>query len=149
MRTNRDQLVAVLRHPDVAADPVDTGFLDRHQEALGAPRGGAEAVRLHAAAATLAGLARPGAGSAVFAGPAGERVEVAYRLDPAGAVTDVEVDGVALTGLRVGAVTPEAVDLEQDGLRRRVAVARTGDVVDCDSRLGHTELVLLRVGYDA
>jgi propionyl-CoA carboxylase alpha chain len=30
-----------------------------------------------------------------------------------------------------------------DGRRRRVAIARTGDVVDCDSVLGHTELVEL------
>src|SRR5581483_7742916 len=100
LRTNRDQLVAALRHPEFAAGDVDTGFLDRHHAALTAPRGGAEAVRLHAAAAALAGL-------------------------------------------RVGAIAPDAVDLEVDGRRRRVAVARTGAVVDCDSVLGHTELVEL------
>jgi propionyl-CoA carboxylase alpha chain len=153
LRTNRDELVAALRHPDVLAGEVDTGFLDRQQAALVHPlasrRGGAEAVRLHALAAALAGLPRPVSGSTVFAGPAGERVEVRYRVDPTGALADADVDGVALPGLRVGAVTPESVDVEVDGLRRRVALVRTGDVVDCDSRLGHTELVVQRVCYEA
>jgi propionyl-CoA carboxylase alpha chain len=148
LRTNRDQLIAALRHPDFAAGTVDAGFLDRHQAALCVPRGGAEAVRLHAVAAAVAGLTRSPAGSAAFTGPAGERVEVAYRLDSA-QVTDVAVDGVPLPGLRVGGVTAETVDLEVDGLRRRVAVARDGDVVDCDSSLGHTELVLQKVCYEA
>jgi hypothetical protein len=133
-----------LRHPDFGAGAVDTGFLDR-QAGQCALRGGAEAVRLHAVAATLAGLTRGPAGSAAFAGPTGEWVEVAYRLDAAGRVTEVAVDGVPLPGLRVGAVTADAVDVEVDGLRRRVALARDGDVIDCDSRLGHTELVLRKV----
>jgi propionyl-CoA carboxylase alpha chain len=149
LRTNRDQLIAALRHPEFGAGAVDAGFLDRHQAALCLPRGGAEAVRLHAVAATLAGLTRSPAGSAAFTGPAGERVEVAYRLDSSAQVTDVAVDGVPLHGVRVGGVTAEAVDLEVDGLRRRVAVARDGDVVDCDSRLGHTELVLRKACYEA
>jgi propionyl-CoA carboxylase alpha chain len=149
LRTNRDQLIAALRHPEFGAGAVDAGFLDRHQPELCLPRGGAEAVRLHAVAATLAGTTRFPAGSAAFTGPAGERLEVTYRLDPSGQVTDVAVDGVPLPGLRVGDVTAEAVDLEVDGLRRRVAVARDGDVVDCDSPLGHTELVLRTVCYEA
>jgi propionyl-CoA carboxylase alpha chain len=149
-RTNREQLIAALRDPEFwAGGAVAAGFLDRHRAAPSVPRGGAEAVRLHAVAATLAGLTRPPAGSATFTGPAGERVEVAYRLDSSGVVTDVAVDGVPLPGLRVGGVTAETVDLEVDGLRRRVAVARDGDVVDCDSRLGHTELVLRNVCYEA
>src|SRR5581483_11608494 len=162
LRTNRDQLVAALRHPEFAAGDVDTGFLDRHHAALTAPRGGAEAVRLHAAAAALAGMAArrraasvlPGlpAGwrnnpsqpqAAAFAGPGGERVDVRYSVGRTGAVAGVEVAGEALPGLRVGAIAPDAVDLEVDGRRRRVAVARTGAVVDCDSVLGHTELVEL------
>jgi acyl-CoA carboxylase subunit alpha len=143
LRTNRDQLIAALRHPEFVAGEVDTGLLDRHHPMLCRPRAGAEAARLHAVAATLAGLIRPPAGSAVFTGPAGERIEVGYRTDPAGAVTEVHVDGMPLTDLRIGEVTAGAVDLEVGGVRRRVAVARAGDVVDCDSRLGHTELVEL------
>ena len=107
LRTNREELVAALRHPDVVAGDVDTGFLDGQQAALdprrsplGSSRGGPDAVRLHALAAALAGLPRPGSGSTVFAGPAGERVEVRYRLDPSGAVADADVDGVAFPGDR-------------------------------------------------
>jgi len=119
-------------------------------------------VRLHAAAAALAGMAARRAAATVlpgapagwrnnpsqpqttaFTGPGGECLDVAYRVDRAGAVAGVDVDGEALPGLRVGALGPEAVDLEVDGRRRIIAVARAGDVVDCDSPLGHTELVEL------
>ena len=148
LRTNREQLLAALRHPPFLAGEIDTGFLDQSPDALAPAGGGHDVLRLHAVAATLAGGAHTPAGSAVFSGPDGERIEVAYRLDPTGTVARVAVDGVDLDGLRVGAVTPEAVDLEVDGLRRRVSVARTADVVDCDSRLGHTELVLLRTCHD-
>jgi propionyl-CoA carboxylase alpha chain len=148
-RTNRDLLVAALRHPEFGLGAVDAGFLDRHHAALAAPRGGAGALRLHALAATLVGLTRSPAGSATFTGPAGEWVEIAYRQDGSGAVTEVAVDGAPLPGLRVSDITAEAVDLEVDGLRRRVAVARDGDIVDCDSPLGHTELVLRKVCYEA
>jgi len=163
LRTNRDQLVAALRHPEFAAGDVDTGLLDRHHAALTGARGGAEAVRLHAAAAALAGMAarrraattvlpglpagwrnNPSQPQAVaFAGPGGERVDVRYRVDRNGAVAEVAVDGEALAGLRVDVLAADAVVLEVDGRRRRVAVARTGEVVDCDSVLGHTELVEL------
>ncbi|HKY77570.1 MAG TPA: acetyl/propionyl-CoA carboxylase subunit alpha, partial [Acidimicrobiia bacterium] len=148
-RTNRDLLISALRHPEFGAGAVDAGFLDRHHAALSTPRGGTAALRLHAVAATLAGPTRSPAGSANFTGPAGEWVEVAYRQDPSGVVTDVSVDGAALPHVRVGGVSAETVDLELDGLRRRVAVARYGDIVDCDSPLGHTELVLRKVCYEA
>jgi hypothetical protein len=55
----------------------------------------------------------------------------------------VEVDGVPLAGLRVGARRADAVDLEVDGVRRLVRLSRAGAVVDVDSVLGHTELVVL------
>jgi propionyl-CoA carboxylase alpha chain len=138
--TNRDALVAALRHPDVVAGEVDTGFFDRHHDGLCAPRGGAAAVRLHAAAAALAG---PGAGRSSFRGPAGERVEVICTAGPAGGFAGVEVDGVPLPGLRVGAGGADAVDLEVDGVRRLVRLSRAGAVVDVDSVLGHTEFVVL------
>ena len=147
-RTNRDVLIAALRHPEFGAGTVDAGFLDRHHNALAVPRGGSIALRLHAVAATLASVTRP-AGSATFTCPGGDWVEVAYRRDASGAVTEVAVDGSPLPDLRVGGVTAEAVDIEADGLRRRVAVSRDGDVFDCDSPLGHTELVLRKVCYEA
>jgi acetyl/propionyl-CoA carboxylase alpha subunit len=151
--TNREELIAALRHPGFLAGDVDTGFLDREHAALNhplaSPRGGPDAVRLHATAAALAGLPRLRSGSTVFAGPAGQPVEVRVRVDPTDALLHAEVDGVALPGLRIGAVTPGEVDIEFDGLRRRVIVTRTGDVVDCDSRLGHTELTVLQVCDEA
>lgn len=147
-RTNRDLLIAALRHPEFGAGTVDAGFLDRHHAALAVPRGGTAAQRLHAVAAALAGVTGP-AGSATFTSPTGEWVEVAYRQDASGMVTAVTVDGSPIPDLRVGGITAQAVDLEVEGLRRRVAVARDGDVVDCDSPLGHTELVLRKVCYEA
>jgi propionyl-CoA carboxylase alpha chain len=149
LSTNREELIAALRHPGFLAGEVDTGFLDRHHADLATPRGGAEAVRLHAVAAALADRPRPSSGSALFTSPDGRLVEVRYRLDPTGGVAEVDVDGVRLPGLRVGTASPESVDLEIDGVRRRVTVARTGDIVDCDSRLGHTELAVLKVGSEA
>ena len=150
--TNRDQLVAALRHPDFLAGEMDTGFLERHHDVLSRPRG-RKAVRIHAAAAALAGMAarreaaNPSqARTVAFAGPDGARIEVAYRVDHSGAVTGVEVDGEPLPGLRAGLLGPGAVDLEVDGHRRTVSVTRLesgGSVVDVDSVLGHTELAEL------
>jgi acetyl/propionyl-CoA carboxylase alpha subunit len=144
LRTNRDQLVAALRHPDFEATEVDTGFLGRHHEALVRPRGGAEVVRIHAAAAALAGppMPRP----VVFAGPGGRRIEVACRVDPGGTLSEVVVDGEPLPDPRAGTLGPGAVDLEVDGRRRTISVTRSGPggmVVDVDSVLGHTELTEL------
>jgi propionyl-CoA carboxylase alpha chain len=145
LRTNRDQLVAALRHPDFLAGDVDTGFLDRYHEGLSAPRGGAGGLRLHAAAAALSGpAARQGPVS--FVGPGGVRLDVDCRTDSAGAV-EIEVSGEALPRVRVGTVTAEAVDLEVDGRRRAVSVSwGPGGIVDVDSPLGHTELVMLKPG---
>ena len=162
LRTNRDQLVAALRHPEFVAGDVDTGLLERHSARLCAPRADAEALRLHAVAAALAGMAArrasvpalPGAPpgrpadpsspqETAFGGPAGQRIAVGYRVERHGGVAAVEVDGTALAGLRLGAVAPDVVDLEVDGVRRRIRVSASGAVVDVDSVLGHTELVEL------
>ena len=161
LRTNRDQLVAALRHPEFVAGDVDTGLLERHSERLCTPRAGAEALRLHAVAAALAGMAArrtisvaPGAPpgfptnpssplEAAFSGPDGQRIAVGYRVDRQGCVAGVEVDGTELAGLRLGVVAPEVVDLEVDGVRRQISVSASGALVDVDSVLGHTELVEL------
>jgi acetyl/propionyl-CoA carboxylase alpha subunit len=146
LRTNRDQLVAALRRPEFLAGEVDTGLLDRHHDQLCAPRGGWEAVRIHAAAAALSGVAgRPG--PVAFAGPGGLSLDVDCRPDEVGSVIAIEVNGEALPGVRVGAVTAEAVDVEVDGRRRLVTVSwGPSGVVDVDSALGHTELVMLGPG---
>jgi propionyl-CoA carboxylase alpha chain len=159
LRTNRDLLVRVLRHPEFLAGNLDTGFLERHADEVLAPLAGPGAVRLHAAAAALAGAAgrREAApvqrtlpagwrnnpsrlADATFEGPAGGTVEVGYRFDRSGGVT-VEVDGEPLPGVRVDSMSAGQVALEVDGVLRRISVARSGPVHDVDSGLGHTELV--------
>jgi propionyl-CoA carboxylase alpha chain len=141
LRTNRDELVAALRHPEFLAGPVDTGFLERHHRSLCAPRAGAQAVRLHAAAAALS--ARVAHLRLSFGDPAAA-VEVGCRTDPAGDVVEIAVAGEPLAGLRLGPVTADVVDIEVDGRRRRVHISWTpGGVVDVDSGLGHTQFVAL------
>jgi propionyl-CoA carboxylase alpha chain len=161
LRTNRDLLVRVLRHPEFLAAEVDTAFLERHAGEVLAPLAGAGAVRLHAAAAALAGAAarREAAtvqrtlpagwrnnpsrlADATFAGPDGGTVEVGYRFEVGGGLS-VEVDGEALPDARIDRLGAVEVDLEVDGVRRRYSVARHGLVHDVDSALGHTELVEL------
>lgn len=59
LRTNRDLLVNVLRHPSFLDGATDTAFFDTHGLAeLSAPLGDAAAVRLSAIAAALADAAR-------------------------------------------------------------------------------------------
>ncbi len=149
LRTNRDQLVAALRRPEFIAGDVDTGFFDRHHDQLCAPRGGPEAVRLHAAAAALSRLgSRPGSMS--FAGPGGLRLDVDCRTDAAGSLVEIEVAGRAMPNVRVGPATAGDVDIEVDGRRRVVGVTwGPGGIVDVDSALGHTELVILTPGTPA
>jgi acetyl/propionyl-CoA carboxylase alpha subunit len=80
---------------------------------------------------------------ATFERPGGESgtVEVGYRFDRFGAVVAIEVDGEPLPGVRVDSLSAGEVDLEVDGVLRRISVARSGPVHDVDSGLGHTELV--------
>jgi acetyl-CoA carboxylase biotin carboxylase subunit len=167
--TNRDLLVAVLRHTDFEAGRTDTAFLSRNEpEALVSMRRSDAAVRLHAAAAALALQAANRASAPVlrsapsgwrnnpsspqrvaFATGVGHAVEVEYRVGATGddgtARAEVSVDGVPL-GADV-AVTVDAdeggaavVHLEVDGIRRRVDLFRTGAVIDADSALGSTPL---------
>ena len=159
-RTNRDLLVRILRHPEFLAGQTDTGFLDRHPPAeLGRPGLDAAGERLHAAAAALAGQAARRADAPVLASmPSGFRnnpsqrqelafegehghLGVGYRLERGRRLTlrvgEAELEDCVLHGC-----TPELVDLEADGVRRRYRVAREGKggVVDVDSALGHSRL---------
>ena len=100
------------------------------RRAFCAPRGGAEAVRLHAVAAALAGMAAGPAHDPVASfrrrpspAPPGSGSWSATGSTPPARVAEVEVDGTALAGLRVGALTADAVDLEVDGVRRQVTVS--------------------------
>jgi acetyl/propionyl-CoA carboxylase alpha subunit len=153
--TNRDLLVAVLRHPELLAGHTDTGFLDRHPPASLVPAETAETDRLHAVAAALAGAAARRARAPVLAfvpsgwrnnpsapqGAAfegrGGRIEVAYRFQRSALA--VSVDGRPLD-VRLLQAAADAVVLEVAGVRRRLEVHQVGDVAYVDSSLGHSAL---------
>jgi acetyl/propionyl-CoA carboxylase alpha subunit len=150
--TNRDLLVAILREPEFLAGHTDTGYLTRHGPAslIGQP---SELSRdVHTLAAALAAQADRRATAVVQpAVPSGWRnvvsapqqvqyrcgeqdVSLAYRITRDGLWA--EVDGRALSGLILRSATPDEVDLEIDGVRRRIQVHRAGDTAYCDSVLG-------------
>ncbi|MGW2106762.1 acetyl/propionyl/methylcrotonyl-CoA carboxylase subunit alpha [Streptomyces sp. NPDC001948] len=126
--TNRELLVRSLRHPDFLAARLDTGFYDRHLDALTpAPAPDDPGPRLAALAAALADAAArqqaPGPGPARFgawrnisslprtkryrAEPDGTEHEAAYRTTRTGPVPE--------TGERVIAARPDRVTLETGG----------------------------------
>ncbi|MBG0831054.1 ATP-grasp domain-containing protein [Planomonospora sp. ID67723] len=158
--TNRDLLVAVLRHDAFLAGDTHTAFLDQHGLAAGIPDpAGPHAVPLAALAAALAQAAAnraaatvqaavpsgwrnvpsqpqrvsflPGAGHASDGTGADRAVHtVSYRLTRDG----LRVDG--LPGTRLVSAEPTAVVLETDGVRHRFEVARHDGVAYVDSPLG-------------
>jgi acetyl/propionyl-CoA carboxylase alpha subunit len=154
--TNRDLLVRILREPEFLAGRTDTGYLERHDPAiLGAPPTDAATLRLHALAAALAARAARRAAAPVLRSlPAGwrnnpsalqevafdcgeQRISVGYGTgDPLIAT----VDGEPLAAVRVHEVSAECVDLEVDGVRRRVRVHAAGGAIHVDSPLGSTLL---------
>jgi propionyl-CoA carboxylase alpha chain len=159
--SNRDLLVGVLRSEAFLAGETDTAFLDRHPPAALTEAGGSAGpltTRLHAAAAALAAQARRRATAAVYpAVPSGWRnnpsqlqradlsaasgtdVSVGYRFDRTGTLEALEVDGDPFAGPRLWRCTPDLVDLEVDGVRRRFQVHLLGDTAWVDSPLGHSE----------
>jgi acetyl/propionyl-CoA carboxylase alpha subunit len=148
--TNRDLLVRVLRSPEFLGGEVDTGYLDRVDPAvIGGSRADGTTHRLHAVAAALAGSARRRA-HASPALPSGWRsvpsqlqqasydgVTVGYAFRRGGLV--VEVDGEPMA-VRVVELLPDVVDLEVDGVRRRIQVHQVGEVAYVDSALGASVL---------
>jgi propionyl-CoA carboxylase alpha chain len=162
--TNRDLLVGILRSEPFLAGDTDTGFLDHHPPAELTAAGSAAGpltTRLHAAAAALAAQAARRAATTVHpAAPSGWRnnpsqlqrvaldvvpgpaaaVLVGYRFDRTGALAALEVDGDPLPEPRLWHCTPDLVDLEVEGIRRRFEVHRVGDTAYVDSPLGHSEL---------
>jgi propionyl-CoA carboxylase alpha chain len=158
LRTNRDLLVRILRHPEFLEGRADTAFLERHPPArLGAPLADAGAERLHALAAALAAQAARRAAAPVLASlPSGFRnvpsqlqrqdfegssgpVEVEYGFARDGGLR-ARLDGAELPGLRLHGCTPGAVDLEVEGVRRRFRVEVAGERVFVDGPLGASEL---------
>jgi propionyl-CoA carboxylase alpha chain len=155
--TNRDMLLALLRHPEFLEGRTDTQFLERHRpEVVGALAELPETERLHAAAAAL-GAAEDrrrrarvlsflpsgwrnnpsGPQRAVFDGRRG-RVEVAYRFARDRVLLHLEGDEPVLA--RAARLPDGSVDLEVGGVRRRYDVHAVDDVWYVDSPLGHSAL---------
>jgi propionyl-CoA carboxylase alpha chain len=146
LRTNRDLLVRVLRHPAFLAGDTDTGFLDRY--ALTDPLADPQAQAVSALAAALADAAANRAGARVLAEvPSGwrnvasapQRKEydghvVEYRLTRDGLRADQYPD------VRLITATPTQVDLDVGGVRRRFAIAAYPRLVCVDSSLGPVAL---------
>ena len=160
VRTNRDLLVNVLRHPAFLAGDTDTAFFDTHGlAALAAPLLDEANVRLCAVAATLAAVEHNRATATAFPGiRAGWRNVVSgdqhkvFRAEPE--ETEYRVayrytrDGVLLPedeGVRVVAAGPDRVVLavENGGSAAEAVytVARHGDHVFVDTATGGVEFV--------
>jgi acetyl/propionyl-CoA carboxylase alpha subunit len=157
VRTNRDLLVNVLRHPAFLDGATDTAFFDTHGLAdLAAPLADQRTVQLSAIAAALADAAQNRQSATVFASTpsgwrnlasghqmksysdaAGETHEVRYRFTRTG-VELPDYDAVALVHAR-----PDRVVLSVDGVERPFEVARYGDQVFVDSPLGPVQLIAL------
>jgi acetyl/propionyl-CoA carboxylase alpha subunit len=157
VRTNRDLLVNVLRHPAFLDGATDTAFFDSHGlAALAAPLADQRAVELSALAAALADAAQNRRTATVFtAAPsgwrnlasgyqtkqfsnvAGETHAVRYRFTRRG----VELPGH--DAVTMVAAAPEQVVLAVDGVEHAFDVARYGEQVFVDSPLGPVQLVAL------
>ncbi|MGV0642146.1 ATP-binding protein [Mycolicibacterium sp. XJ879] len=157
VRTNRDLLVNVLRHPAFLDGATDTAFFEAHGlAALAAPLSDDRVVTLSAVAAAFADAAQNRADAPVFAAvpsgwrnlasgfqtkrygdAAGAEHEVRYRFTRAG----VELPDVA--GVTMVSSTPQRVVLRVDGVDRPFDVARYRDDVFVDSPLGPVQLVAL------
>ncbi len=146
LRTNRDLLVRVLRHPAFLAGDTDTGFLDRY--ALTDPLAEPQAQALSALAAALADAAANRAGARALAEvPSGWRnvASAPQRKEYDGHVVEYQLtrDGLRADqypDVRLITATPTQVDLDVAGVRRRFAIAVYPRLVCVDSPLGPVAL---------
>lgn len=131
--TNRALLVRSLEHPDFTGARLDTGFYERHLDALTAPADGERYAAVAAAVADAA--ARPGAWRNLHSQPQvkgyGDH-EVRYRRTRGGGFELVDDPGVRVVDAR-----PDRVRLEIDGVVRPFDVTDHGDgYVHIDSPTG-------------
>jgi pyruvate carboxylase subunit A/propionyl-CoA carboxylase alpha chain len=161
VRTNRDLLVNVLRHPAFVDGATDTAFFDTHGLAeLAAPLTDQRTVALSAVAAALADAAQNRHAARAFAAaPSGWRnlaseFQTKLYTDASGQTHNVRYrfvrNGVVLPdhdGVGLVSSTPGHVVLSVDGVDRPFDVARYGDPdssqVFVDSPLGPVRLVAL------
>ncbi|MGU3435683.1 biotin carboxylase N-terminal domain-containing protein [Actinomycetes bacterium M1A6_2h] len=151
LKTNRDLLVTVLRHPAFLAGDTDTAFFATHDVLThliadeGAQRLSALAAALSDAAhnrATTGALRNVGAAWRNMAS-APQRKEYESQsgtiavnyLRTRGGITAPDFPDVTVVS-----ATPDAVELDIDGLRRTFRVARYGRSVFVDSALGPVAL---------
>ncbi|BBY13804.1 acetyl/propionyl/methylcrotonyl-CoA carboxylase subunit alpha [Mycobacterium marseillense] len=157
LRTNRDLLVNVLRHPAFLDGATDTAFFDTHGLAeLSSPLGDAAGVRLSAIATALADAARNRALAPVLgAVPSGWRNlrsgyqvktygddegnehRVQYRFDRPGLVLPDD------PGVQLVSATADDVVLRTDGVDQSFAVRRYDSDVYVDSARGPVHLIAL------
>jgi acetyl/propionyl-CoA carboxylase alpha subunit len=160
VRTNRDLLVNVLRHPAFLAGATDTAFFDSHGlTGLAAPRSDPQTVRLSALAAALADAAKNRQDATVFAAvPSGWRNLASgfqskrYR-DTGGGEHHVQYrftrDGLQVPGndaVTLMSATRDHVVLTVDGVDRPFDVARYNSApqdVFVDSPSGGVQLEAL------
>ncbi|MGV8874354.1 MAG: biotin carboxylase N-terminal domain-containing protein [Rhodococcus sp. (in: high G+C Gram-positive bacteria)] len=149
LKTNRDLLVNILRHPAFLAGDTDTAFFDTHGlHVLSLPIAQGRAEQLSALAAALADAANNRKLARVNAGlPGGWRnlrsqpqrktyndITVEYSVGRRGLTSSV--DGVELVEN-----TPTSVTLDDRGIRRTFEVHSYGSEVFVDSALGPVRLV--------
>jgi propionyl-CoA carboxylase alpha chain len=135
--TNRDLLVRSLRHPDFAAGRLDTGFYDRHLDALTEASADSPRGALAALAATLAdAAARQDTGTTTTARLGGWRNVASqpqvktYRAEPHGTEHEIRYRATrngftaeGTPGVRVHDVRADHVTLEIDGVLRHFQIA--------------------------
>jgi propionyl-CoA carboxylase alpha chain len=158
LRTNRDLLVNVLRHPAFLAGDTDTAFFDTYDLAqLAAPLAEHAVIRLSAVAAALADAADNRATAPVLSSlPSGWRnlasgYQVKTYVDDAGEQHRIEYrftrTGLTLPGHEaiqlVSASAHDVLLADGNGVGRRFAVARHGQDVYVDSAQGPVHLVAL------
>ncbi|MCV7091680.1 acetyl/propionyl/methylcrotonyl-CoA carboxylase subunit alpha [Mycobacterium interjectum] len=157
VRTNRELLVNVLRHPAFLDGATDTAFFETHGlDKLSAPLADAAVVRLSAIAAALADAAHNRAVAPVLGPvPSGWRnlasgCQVKTYRDDSDTEQHVEYrftrTGLALPAdatVRLVSATADRVTLADDGVEHTFAVARHGDDVYVDSARGPVHLIAL------
>ncbi len=156
LRTNRDLLVNLLRHPVVVDATMDTTWLDGADlSVLGASPGGQETVPLSGFAAAIALAERARLSARVQTRiPAGFRNVVAQPQETVFLLGEEELavrwyggrtfSSADLDDVAVVEAGPDRVVLERGGVRRAFAVRVSGDpgsgAVDVESPLGHVAL---------
>ena len=154
LKTNRDLLVNILRHPAFLAGDTDTAFFDTHGlDVLSRPIAQGRSEQLSALAAALADASSNRQRARVNAGlPAGWRnlrsqpqrktyddIIVEYSIGRGGLTSSV--DDVSLDDVELVEHTPMSVTLDDRGIRRTFEVHSYGSAVFVDSALGPVRLV--------